>query len=460
MTRDMTKGKPFPIIIQFCIPILLGALFQQAYSLIDAFIVRRFIGFNEMGAVLSTGPLQFLVLGFTWGITTGFSIPIAQAFGAGDIPEMRKRAANAFYLCGIIAVILCAVTVTFIRPLLVLMQTPDVTIDAAYSYIVVIFAGIPVIMTYNILIALLRALGDSKTPLYFLAISCVLNIILDIVFIAVFGWGTAGVGLATVISMSFAMILCLIHVRRSFPVLRFNKNELKLCRSRSGRLLKNGIPMALQFSITAVGSVILQSAMNGFGPVVVSAVGTASKIQVFVMQPMEALGITMATYCAQNLGAGKLLRIKAGIRMSMVTVLIYSIAVGALIVFAGRLLAYPIIVLGAETAEEIANIEIAMNYIRQFQLVNGSLYWLLGILFIVRNSVQGLGYSRVTVFAGVSELFARAGVAFMLVPFFGFNAICFANPLAWLLADILLIIVFIVLMKKLTKMPRKELKSQ
>ena len=453
----MTKGKPFPIIIQFCLPILFGAMFQQAYSLIDAFIVRRFIGLNEMGAVLSTGPLQFLVLGFTWGITTGFSIPISQAFGAGDLCEMRKRVANSLYLCGIIAVALAAITVTFIRPLLVVMQTPEATIDAAYNYIVVIFAGIPVILCYNIFIAILRALGDSKTPLYFLGISCVLNIVLDIVFIVVFKWGTSGVGWATVVSMTFATVLCLIHIRRSFYILRFLKGELRFCRSRCGILLKNGIPMALQFSITAIGSVVLQSAMNGFGPVVVSAVATAAKIQVFVMQPMEALGITMATYCAQNLGAGKLLRIKKGISLSMVTVLCYSVFAGVLIVFGGRWLAYPLIVLGAESEQDIANIAIAMPYIKQFQIANGSLYWLLGILFVIRNSIQGLGYSKVTVLAGVSELFARAGVAFLLVPFFGFRAICFANSLAWLFADILLIIIFIFLMKKLSNIPRREL---
>ena len=452
----MTKGKPLPIIIRFCIPILFGSLFQQAYNLADAFIVRRFIGLNEMGAVLSTGALHFLVIGFVMGLTTGFSIPISKAFGGGDIVEMRKRAANAFYLSGIFAIILTVLTLVFVRGLLELMQTPVETFDAAYDYVIVLFGTIPVIMTYNILVAILRALGDSRTPLYFLALSCILNIILDLVFIVVFNLGTAGVGWATAVSMSVAVILCIIYIRRSHPILHFKKNELKFCRNRCNVLLKNGVPMALQFSITAVGSVILQGAVNGFGPVVVSAIGIAARIQIFIMQPMEALGITVATYCAQNLGARKLHRIKKGIKLSLIAVLTYSAFAGLLIVFGGRLLASLVIGASPDGAESVNTAEV-MVYIKQFQLVNASLYWLLGILFIIRNAVQGLGYSKVTVLAGVSELIARAGIAFLLVPLFGFNAVCFANPLAWLFADVLLIIVLVALMKKLSKLPRHEL---
>ena len=457
MTRDMTKGRPFPIIIRFCVPILLGSLFQQAYNLADAFVVRRFVGLDEMGAVLSTGALIFLVIGFVMGLTTGFSIPISQSFGAGDVAEMRKRAANALYLGGIFAALLTLLTTALVAQLLEVMQTPEKTISAAYDYIIVLFSSITVIMAYNILVALLRALGDSKTPLYFLTVSGILNVTLNFVFIALLGMGTAGAAWGTVIAQGIAAILCFIHIRRNFPVLAFDKSELKFCRKRCMVLIKNGLPMALQFSITAIGGVILQGAVNSFGPVVVSAIGTASRIQIFIMQPMEALGLTMATYCAQNLGAGKLHRIKKGIKLSMATVLCYSVFAGLIIIFAGRLLATLIIGTGDGGTEQAENIAKAMVYIKQFQTVNGSLYWLLGILFIVRNSVQGLGYSRVTMLAGVSEMIARGGVAFLLVPFFGFNAICFANPLAWLSADILLIIVLLFLMKKLSEIPRSEL---
>jgi putative MATE family efflux protein len=454
MVRDMTKGKPFPIIIRFCIPILLGSLFQQLYNLADAAIIGRFVGMDEMGAVLSTGSLHFLVIGFVIGLTTGFSIPISQSFGAGDVSEMRRRVANAFYLCGIFAVALALVTVAFVRQLLEIMQTPAATIDAAYDYIVILFGSIPIIMAYNILAALMRALGNSKAPLFFLMLSCALNIILDLVFIVGFDWGTSGAGWATTVSMGFATIMCIFYISRNFPVLISTREERKFCRKRCMKLIENGVPMALQFSITAIGSVIIQRAVNGFGEIVVSAIGMAARIQIFVMQPMEALGITMATFCAQNLGAGKLHRIKAGIRVSMLAVLIYSVFAGLVIIFLGRHIAVLFVGSGAE------NLDYALNYIRQFQLVNGSLYWLLGVLFILRNTVQGLGYSRVTVFAGVGELAARAGVAFLLVPLFGFNAVCFANPTAWLFADILLVIIFAASIKKLSKMPRQELKSR
>ncbi|MCL1866061.1 MAG: MATE family efflux transporter [Oscillospiraceae bacterium] len=443
----MTKGKPFPVIIRFCVPIVLGSLFQQVYNLADAVIVGHFIGMEEMGAVMSMGSLIFLIIGFVMGLTTGFSIPIARSFGAGNVSEMRRYAANSFYLCGVLAALLTALTVVFARRLLVIMQTPPEIIDAAYNYIIILMSCITVTMAYNILVALLRALGDSKTPLFFLIFSCGVNIILDFVFIVVLELGTRGVGLATIISQAFAVVLCLIHIRRNFPVLYFRKEETRLSRSHSGKLLKNGVPMALQFSITAVGGIILQSAVNALGAVTVSAVGVASRIQIFIMQPMEALGITMATFCAQNLGKKKIHRIIKGIKIGMASVLVYSIFGGLVIIFFGRYIAA--LFINADVSPE--DVSYAMDCIKNFQIVNGSLYWLLGILFILRYSVQGLGYSGVTLFAGVSELFARAGVALILAPLYGFRAICFANPMSWLFADLLLAIIFIIVMKKMLK---------
>ncbi|MCL1831685.1 MAG: MATE family efflux transporter [Oscillospiraceae bacterium] len=442
MVRNLTKGKPFPIIMRFCVPILLGSVLQQLYNLLDAFIVRRYVGLAEMGAVLSTGPLNFLVIGFVIGLCAGFSIPVAKSFGGGDIPETRKRAANALYLCGLFALAMTALMVSFARPLLVIMQTPAETLDAAYNYIIVIFAGIPAFMMYNILVALMRALGDSKTPLYFLSASCVLNILVTLLFVAVFGWGTKGAGAATIVSQAFAVTLCLIHIRRHHPILRLKRADARPCRKRAAKLLLNGVPMALQFAITAIGTVIIQRAVNDFGPVVVSAIGVAGRLQIMLMQPMEAVGITMATFCAQNLGAGQYGRIKNGIKISLTAVLIYSIAAGALIIFGGGVLA------GLITGEEGAQ---AMTYIRQFQLVNGAMYWSLGLLFIMRNSVQGLGYSGVTMFAGVSELVARGVVALIMVPRFGFDAVCFANPSAWLLADVMLVVMLVVLLRRVKR---------
>jgi len=449
----MTKGKPVPIIIRFCVPVLLGSLFQQVYNITDAIIVGRFIGMDEMGAIFSTGAINFLVIGFVLGLTAGFSIPIAQAFGAGDVSEMRKRVANAFYLCAMFAVVLTTLTMVFTRPLLKLMETPTETFDHAFDYIIVLFGGITVIILYNIFAGLLRALGDSKTPLYFLIISCVLNIILDLVFIIVLEMGTMGVGFATVIAQTVSAALCAVYIRINYPVLRFKKGETAFSKERCGKLLINGVPMALQFSITAVGSIILQRAVNMLGVVAVSAVGMSSRIQVLMMQPMEALGITMATFCAQNLGAGKLHRIKSGIKSGLLMVSGYSVIAGLVVIFLGRYIAI------AFVGSDAPNLDEALVYLNRFLLVNGSLYCVLGVLFILRNSVQGLGYSLVTVLAGVSELIARAVIAWVFVPRFGFDAIAFANPIAWFLADVMLIIIFVVMMKRLSKIPRRDFKE-
>ncbi|MDR0197355.1 MAG: MATE family efflux transporter [Oscillospiraceae bacterium] len=445
----MTKGKPVPVIVRFCLPVLLGCLLQQSYNLADIAIIGRFIGMDEMGAVSATGSLNFLVIGFVLGLTNGFCIPIAQTFGAGNVSEMRRYAVNAFYLCGMFAAALTALTMIFTRPLLEIMNTPAETIESAHSYIIVLFGGITAIILYNIFAGLLRALGDSKTPLYFLIISCVISVILDLVFILGFNMGTAGAGWATVVAQIFSVVLCAVYLRKNYSVLLFKKDELKFSRKRCAKLISNGVPMALQFSITAVGSVILQSAVNDLGKVAVSAVGMASKIQVFLMQPMETLGITMATFCAQNLGAGKILRVKKGIRLGIVMVSVYSVVAGLLVFFAGRYMA----MIFVSRSEE--NLTEALDYVTRLLRVNGSLYWILGILFVIRNSVQGLGYGTVTMLAGVSELVARACVA-SLVTVYGFNAVCFANPFAWFLADVMLIVIFVFLMKKLSKTPRKN----
>jgi len=442
LVRDMTKGKPVPVILRFFLPVLLGSLFQQVYNLADGVIVGRFIGMDEMGAVFSTGSLNFLVIGFVMGLTNGFCIPIAQTFGAGDVSEMRRRTANALYLCGIFTVAITALTVAFTRPLLIIMQTPAETLGAAYSYIIVLFGGIAVIMFYNMFAGLLRALGDSKTPLYFLIIACIINVGLDLVFIIVFKMGTAGAGWATVTAQLCSVILCAVYLRRNYPILLFKKEELKFSPAHCVKLVKAGVPMALQFSITAVGSVIIQSAVNNFGPIAVSAVGMANKFQILMMQPMECLGITMATFSAQNLGAGKIHRVRKGIAQSMIMILGYCLFATLFVWFFGR---YAVRIFVSSNEPNLAE---AIVYVVRFQRINCLFYFVLGALFVIRNSVQGLGYALPAMFAGFCELFGRSVMAFGFVPSLGFDAVCIANPLSWFLADVLLFIVFAVIMKK------------
>ena len=442
MVRDMTKGKPLSVIMGFCIPMLLGNVFQQFYNMADTLIVGRLIGKGALAAVGSTGSLNFLVMGFITGICNGFCISVSQRFGAGDIKEMRRFAANAVYLCAFFSVFLTALTMVFTRQLLNLIDTPDEIINYAYSYIIVIFAGITTTMAYNLLACLLRALGDSKSPLYFLAVASVINVVLDLFFIIVLDMGVMGAGVATVIAQAVSALLCFIYIRRNFPILVFTKDDLKFSAAHSAKLILMGVPMGLQFSITAVGSLILQKAINGLGTVAIASITTGNKISLLFFQPMETLGITMATYCGQNLGGNKFHRIQSGIRVSMMVQIAYSFAAGAVLWFFGQYIAR-LFVGGAET-EIIAN--------AHFQLrVLGATYITLAVLFIMRSALQGMGYSIMAMFAGACELAGRVIAAFVLVEHFGFKGVCFAGPLSWLLADMVLIPVYFMAMRKIKK---------
>jgi len=451
MVRDMTEGKPLKLILTFCIPLVMGNLFQQLYNMVDSIIVGQFIGVGALAAVGATGSLNFMVLGFATGLCSGFSIPVAQCFGAGDHVEMRRHVANAMYLAIGAAVLLTAGTMIFTPGLLRLMNTPEDIYQDSYHYIIIIFAGISVTMLYNILAGFLRALGDSRTPLYFLIIASVLNIFLDLLFILAFHMGVSGAALATVISQGVSAVLCLIFIRRRFRILRFERSELAPSLTRMKRLTGIGVPMALQFSITAIGSIILQAAVNSLGSGVVAAVTASGKIQGVVTQPLETMGITIATFCGQNLGAGKLDRIHQGIRQSTVVQLIYSAVFCVLMGTCGGYIA----LLFIDSSETLI-----LSQVSQFLRINGFFYPILGILFVLRYGLQGLGYSFLPMLAGACELAARCTIAFCLVGVFQFDAICFANPAAWVAADILLIITWFVKSRALQKDPRFHKKQE
>lgn len=442
MVREMTKGKPLSLIIGFCIPMLLGNIFQQLYSMVDTIIVGQFIGVDALAAVGATGSVNFLVIGFAMGITSGCCIPIAQSFGARNHSEMRKYVANAVYICAGVTVILTALTLVFTRQILQMMQTPEEIIDMAYSYIIVIFGGIISTVVYNLLAGILRALGDSKTPLYFLALASIINIGLDLLLIIVFNMGVAGAGWATVISQSISGICCYLYIKKRYVILGFEKGEFSFEVAKIAKLARIGIPMALQFSITAVGSIILQRAVNGLGTSIIAAVTGANKLQMLVVQPMETLGITMATYCGQNLGAGKVDRIKKGINQSLIVGISYSfVAMATMWLFSG-----PMMTLFVDAAE-ISVIENATYFLR----INAIFYPVLAVLFLLRNSLQGLGFSLLPMMAGVGELIARSVVAFGFVSILGYNAICFAAPSAWFCATVLLVFAYISKIKYLNK---------
>lgn len=439
-TKDMTSGSTMKLILGFAVPLLMGMLFQQVYSLVDTIIVGRFLGVSALAAVGATGSINFLIVGFCQGICNGFALPVAQRFGAKDYDGLRKYVGNSAVLSIIFGGAITLITVIACRPILELMQTPADIIDLSYHYIVVIFAGIPAIMLYNILSAYLRSLGDSITPVIFLVLSAGLNIGLDLLFIVTFHWGVFGAAFATVLSQAVSGILCLILIIKKFDILHLAHDDWRLDWRYSKYLLIMGLPMGLQYSITAIGSVILQASVNTLGSTAVASMTAGSKISMFVVCPFDALGSTMATFGGQNVGAGRLDRLGRGLRSAVILGAIYSALILVVLIFFGRDL-----ILLFVSAKEAAVIAQA----KQFLVTNAAFYLMLALVNIVRFLIQGMGFSGFAVFAGVFEMVARTLIGLVFVPIFGFTAACFASPLAWIFADCFLIPAFFHCRKKL-----------
>ena len=439
-TKDMTSGSTMKLILGFAVPLLMGMLFQQVYSLVDTIIVGRFLGVSALAAVGATGSINFLIVGFCQGICNGFALPVAQRFGAKDYDGLRKSVGNSAVLSIIFGGAITLITVIACRPILELMQTPADIIDLSYHYIVVIFAGIPAIMLYNILSAYLRSLGDSITPVIFLVLSAGLNIGLDLLFIVTFHRGVFGAAFATVLSQAVSGILCLILIIKKFDLLHLKREDWKLDWGYSRYLLIMGLPMGLQYSITAIGSVILQASVNTLGSTAVASMTAGSRISMFVVCPFDALGSTMATFGGQNVGAGRLDRLGRGLRSAVILGAIYSALILVVLIFFGRDL-----ILLFVSAKEAAVIAQA----KQFLVTNAAFYLMLALVNIVRFLIQGMGFSGFAVFAGVFEMVARTLVGLVFVPIFGFTAACSANPLAWIFADCFLIPAFFHCRKKL-----------
>ena len=313
MTKDLTQGSPVRLILGFALPLLAGMLFQQLYNLVDTLIVGRFLGMEALAGVGATGSINFLVLGFCMGVCSGFAIPVAQQFGAREESRMREFVANGTWLSIVFALVMTVLTVVYCGDILRVMNTPTDCFEQAYDYIVVIFAGIPFTFLYNLLSGWLRSLGDSKTPLFFLVLSSVLNVILDLAFILIFKLGVFGASLATVLSQAISGAFCLLFIMVKVPILHITRSEWRPQSKRMTELCAYGVPMGLQYSITAIGSVILQVAVNSLGSLSVAAVTAASKVLNFLACPFDALGSTMATYGAQNVGASRYDRLNKGI---------------------------------------------------------------------------------------------------------------------------------------------------
>ena len=448
MVKDMTNGSPSKHILGFAVPMLFGMLFQQFYTLVDTIIVGKTLGVEALAGVGATGSINFMIIGFCMGVCNGFVIPVAQCFGAKKPADLRKYVFNG-YICSIVfAIVLTLASVIFCRRILIVMNTPADIIDHAYNYIVVIFIGIPTVFLYNMVSGVIRSLGDSKTPVVFLVLSSIINVVLDFFLILVCKMGVAGAGWATVTSQLISGLTCLIYMYKKYDILKGDKSERVLDRRFITNLCMNGVPMGLQYSITAIGSTILQAAVNTLGSTYVAAMTAGSKMFNFTCCPFDALGSTMATYAGQNVGAAKIKRLGQGVRSAMIIGSVYSVLSLIALYFTTDYIAL-LFVNASETTI------IALT--RQFILASACFYIPLTGVNVVRFCIQGMGFSVFAISAGILEMIGRAFAAIILIPSIGFMGACLASPIAWIAADAFLFPAFIHCAKKLNA--RHNIKS-
>lgn len=447
MTKDMTVGRPAPLILAFALPLLGGNLLQQFYSLVDAAIVGRFLGTNALAGVGASSSVLFLILGFCTGLAGGMGIPVAQAFGAKEYDRMRSYVYNSVLLSVGISILLMVASALLCRPILGWMQTPDEIMSPAYAYLLCTFLSIPVMLLLNVLLSILRALGDSRTPFVILLSTAVLNVGGDLVAILVLGWGVAGAAIATALSMVVGCVIAarsLLHTCELQGVMACRTNVRHM-----DTLLGSGIPMGLQFSITAIGSIMLQSSNNGLGTVCVAAFTTAMRIKACFICVFENMGVALATYCGQNRGAARaaadplqaihfLDRIRYGILSSLGMLLVYcAFCVAVLWPFSWDITAWFV---GDGQTDILAHSQ-------HFMRVTSLCYPVLGVLVIFRYSLQSIGFTKVAMMSGVNELLARTLVSVFLVPAFGFAGVCWGDPAAWMAADLFLVPTFVLVLR-------------
>ena len=438
MRTDMTAGKPMKILLDFTIPVFIGNVFQQFYNMVDAIIVGKFVGTKALAAVGSTGTIMFLILGFLTGLTAGFTVLTAQKFGAGKMDEMRQSVGNAALLSIVVSVIMTAVSMAGMHSLLKFMNTPADIFKDAYAYIMIICGGIFAQVLYNILASILRALGNSKTPLYFLILAALLNIVLDLVFIVVFHMGAAGAAWATVVSQGVSGLLCLLYIIKAVPELHLSRDDWKYRPYLAKNQISVGIPMGLQYSITAIGAMMVQSALNILGAYAVAAFTAGQKVENIFSQAYVALGTAMATYNAQNVGAGNVQRVREGFRSANIIGVSYAIITGAILIFWGKYFAYLFI---------SDNIDSVLPMVDTYVKCVGFFTIPLHFVNVLRNGIQGMGYGLLPMMSGVAELVGRGVTAVVAAHKRSYVGACLASPAAWIVATILLITMYFYVIK-------------
>ncbi len=440
--NDLTKGATLPLIFKFTMPLLMGNLLQQMYSLSDAAIVGQFLGINALAAVGASTSVVFLIIGFCNGCCCGFGIPVAQKFGARDYSSMRRYVYSGLKITAFMSVSIAIITSVLCAPILRMMSTPEQIFHDALLYLLITFIGIPATFYYNLLSCVIRALGDSKTPFWFLLFSTILNIFLDLLCILTFKWGVAGAAIATVFSQALSAYLCYTYMMHKFPLLRAENDERRISKRHVKTLLSIGVPMGLQFSITAIGSMMLQGANNALGTSCVAAFTAAMRIKMFFICPCESLGIAMATFAGQNYGAGKPRRIWQGVKSSMLMVMIYMVVTSiALFGFSDQL---TMMFVAPSETDIIGKSSMFLHVIASFMPI-------LGLLCVLRYTIQGAGFTMFAMLSGVMEMVARAGVSLFAVPVWGYLAVCFGDSVAWIAADLFLVPAFIYVYRHLKR---------
>ena len=444
MEKDMTKGSPLLVILKFTIPLIIGNVFQQLYNMADTIIVGRYVGSDALAAVGATGTIMFLIVGFAQGITAGFSVLTSQRYGAKDEDGVRRSVANGILLAFICTAVLTALFMLCMHPLLRLMNTPDNIFKDSYTYIMIISAGLITTVFYNLFSSFLRAVGNSQVPLIFLIFSALLNVVLDFVFILQFHMGVAGAALATILSQGISAVLCLIYIYMRVPVLAPQKKHWRLYGGDTRRQMSMGIPMSLQFAITASGTMVMQSAINLFGSEAVASLTAACKIQNLVTQGMSAMGQTMAAYSGQNFGKGDIRRIKQGVKTSLLVSVVYAVASAALVC----LLLKP--ALGLFFTGNV-DIDAMMPWAKTYLYMCAAFYVPLSVIFVFRNTMQGCGYGFLPMMGGVSEFLARLVVAIVAIHLVSYPLACFCDPAAWTAAAVFTGISYIFVIKDIDK---------
>ncbi|WP_309066040.1 MATE family efflux transporter [Microbacterium sp.] len=444
MATTLTTGRPWRVILAFSVPLLIGNIVQQLYQFVDAIVVGRQLGVDSLAAVGATGSLIFLLIGFAWGLSSGFAIPTAQAYGAGDARGVRRSVATGTLLTGVTSLLLTVAGPLIAEPCLVLLQTPPELLAEATVFTQVTFIGGSTIMFFNYLAAIIRAIGDSRTPLVFLTVSCALNVLLVIVMVGPLAWGVAGAALATVVAQAVSVLLCLLYVWRRLPVLHVQRADWRVDRDEVGEHLRLGLPMGFQASIIAIGTLIVQVALNTLGAEAVAAYTTASRVDSIAVAFLSSLGLAASMYTAQNLGARRPDRIRRGVIQATWMALGASVVLGALLVAFGVPMVRLFIGDGADAVVESAHLML---------IVNGVSYWALGVLFVLRGALQGLGHTLIPTLTGIVELVMRVAAAVVLGGVLGFAGVALSNPLAWLGAAALLVPAYLRAHRDLAALP-------